>query len=352
MPRRHGEVLESAIRDAVVELVIEQGAAGVTMEAVAQRAGTSKPVLYRRWPDRAALLRETLVPLAKASVPEADTGSFRGDMLAILHGWAEFFAGPYGAVATAIVGAMPHDPELASAFRDGVIGWRKEAMAAMLDRAIARGEARPDVPYEVARELGQAVLWHRFLVTGDPITAELVEHVVDEILVPYTRVRSGETMRVVETVTVSSGGDGVAAAAQLLHDFNVEYGEPTPPPHELAARLAVLINGDHVTVLLAREPETSAAVGVAVMRVQPSVWTPTQEVYLAELYVVPGQRGLGYGRQLITEVMQGAREQGADYVFVVTSEDDRLAQRLYEAAGFRRTEGEGGPVMVAYEREL
>jgi hypothetical protein len=37
---------------------------------------------------------------------------------------------------------------------------------------------------------------------------------------------------------------------------------------------------------------------------------------------------------------------------VVTSEDDRLARRLYEATGFRRTEGEGGPVMLAYERDL
>jgi hypothetical protein len=37
---------------------------------------------------------------------------------------------------------------------------------------------------------------------------------------------------------------------------------------------------------------------------------------------------------------------------VITSEDDRLALRLYEAAGFRRTEGEGGPLMVAFEREL
>jgi ribosomal protein S18 acetylase RimI-like enzyme len=86
--------------------------------------------------------------------------------------------------------------------------------------------------------------------------------------------------------------------------------------------------------------------------VQPSVWGPTREVYLAELYVVPGRRGQGYGRELINEVVRGAREQGADYAFVVTSEEDRLAQRLYEAAGFRRTEGEGGPVMIAYERDL
>lgn len=189
--RRRGKVLEEAIRAAVLELVREQGAAGVTMESVAERAGTSKPVLYRRWSDRSTLLRETLVPLAKAEVPDADTGSYRGDMLAILHGWATLFSGPSGAVVRAIVAAMPHDPELTSAFRDGVIGWRKEAMATLLRRAIERGEVRADVPVEVARELGQAVLWHRFLVTGDPITEQLVEHVVDEILVPYTRVRRG-----------------------------------------------------------------------------------------------------------------------------------------------------------------
>jgi ribosomal protein S18 acetylase RimI-like enzyme len=152
--------------------------------------------------------------------------------------------------------------------------------------------------------------------------------------------------------TVTSEGDGLTPAAQLLHDFNVEYDEPSPPPHELAARLAELIDGGHITVLLVREERTGEAVGVAVVRVQPSVWSRAQEAYLAELYVVPARRGQGHGRGLITEVVRVAREQGADYAFLVTSEEDRLAQRLYEAAGFRRTEGEGGPGMIAYEREL
>lgn len=185
--RRRGKVLEQAIRTAVLDLVVEQGAGGVTMEAVAARAATSKAVLYRRWEDRRALLRETLVPLAMEAIPHTDTGSYRGDMLAILHGWAQFFAGPSGAIGTAIVGAMPHDPDLAAAFRDGVIAWRKQAMTETLTRAIERDEVRPDVTFEVARELGQAVLWHRFLVTGDPITDELIEHIVDEVLIPYTR---------------------------------------------------------------------------------------------------------------------------------------------------------------------
>ncbi len=94
------------------------------------------------------------------------------------------------------------------------------------------------------------------------------------------------------------------------------------------------------------------AVGVAVMRVQPSLWSQAHEAYLAELYVVPSRRGQGYGRELITEAIRVAREQGAEYAFLITSEEDRLAQRLYEAAGFRKTEGEGGPLMLAYERDL
>lgn len=156
----------------------------------------------------------------------------------------------------------------------------------------------------------------------------------------------------IETIVGRSGSDGVSAAAQLLHDFNLEYDEPAPPPDELAVRLEELIETDHVTVLLAREDETGAAVGVAVMRLQPSVWSRAQEVYLAELYVIESRRGQGHGRELITVAMRVARERGADYAFLITSEDDHRAQRLYEAAGFRRTEGEGGPLMLAYEREL
>jgi ribosomal protein S18 acetylase RimI-like enzyme len=154
-------------------------------------------------------------------------------------------------------------------------------------------------------------------------------------------------LRMVETVT----GSDALSAAQLLHDFNEEYDEPVPPPDQIAGRLEELIEGDHVVALLARAEE-GEPVGVAVMRVQPSLWSQAQEAYLAELYVVPSRRGQGYGRELITEAIRVAREQGADYAFLVTSEEDRLAQRLYEAAGFRKTEGEGGPLMLAYERDL
>jgi ribosomal protein S18 acetylase RimI-like enzyme len=105
-------------------------------------------------------------------------------------------------------------------------------------------------------------------------------------------------------------------------------------------------------VLLAHEHRAGNAVGVAVIRIHQSLWSTAQEAYLAELYVSPNHRGRGYGRELITEAVRVARERNVTYAFLITSEDDRRAQRLYEAAGFRRTEGEDGPLMLAYEREL
>lgn len=157
---------------------------------------------------------------------------------------------------------------------------------------------------------------------------------------------------VIETIDSGPGERALAEAAQLLHDFNVEYDEPAPPSDAIAARLETLIGGGHVHVLLALESASGTAVGVAVMRVQPSLWSNAHECYLAELYVTPNHRGRGYGRELITEAMRAARERNATYAFLITSEQDQRAQRLYEAAGFRRTEGQGGPLMLAYERDL
>ncbi|MCX3058316.1 TetR/AcrR family transcriptional regulator [Streptomyces beihaiensis] len=81
--RRRGAALERAITDAAWEILVEQGYSGFTFEAVAARAGTSKPVLYRRWPRREDLLVATLArhwrPL---EIP--DTGSLRQDALTLL----------------------------------------------------------------------------------------------------------------------------------------------------------------------------------------------------------------------------------------------------------------------------
>jgi ribosomal protein S18 acetylase RimI-like enzyme len=136
---------------------------------------------------------------------------------------------------------------------------------------------------------------------------------------------------------------------RLLYDFNTEYEEPTPDPQTIAQRVLGLM-GDDLAALLAGGDEPD---GLAVLRFRPSLWTQGLECYLAELYVVPQRRGQGIGRALMEAVIALARERGADYMEVNTSEDDVVARKLYQRFGFSRSEGKpDGPINFYYEREL
>jgi GNAT superfamily N-acetyltransferase len=139
------------------------------------------------------------------------------------------------------------------------------------------------------------------------------------------------------------------AIGRLMHDFNSEFDAPTPGPSALAERIRELLPAGETTVLLAG----SGPEGLAVLRFRPSLWTRALECYLAELYVVPAERGRGLGRALMQATIELARSEGADRIEVGTSDDDVAARALYESFGFiNREGGPDGPVMYFYERDL
>lgn len=140
--------------------------------------------------------------------------------------------------------------------------------------------------------------------------------------------------------------DDAPQIGRLLHDFNTEFGDPTPGPQALAERVGELMASGDTEVVLAGEPPC----GLALLRFRRSLWTPRLECYLAELYVEPGRRGRGLGRALMESVLELARERGADYIELNTEETDVAARALYESLGFRC--GEGEAASLYYEREL
>jgi GNAT superfamily N-acetyltransferase len=138
--------------------------------------------------------------------------------------------------------------------------------------------------------------------------------------------------------------------ARLLHDFNVEYDDPTPPVPVLAERLRELLGDGSIVVLLAGEAPAS---GIALFRTRPSLWSNAQDVYLEELYVIPRQRGKGLGRALLNAAIDAAREAGADHFELTTGETDAEARSLYESCGMTNREGApDGPRMLYYELDL
>ncbi len=140
-----------------------------------------------------------------------------------------------------------------------------------------------------------------------------------------------------------------AGAARLLHDFNTEFGEPTPDVAVLTGHVEKLLSRGEATVLLAG----AGPDGIAVMRLRTSIWTGGPEAHLQELYVAPLLRGRRIGGALLEATMTAAREAGATGIDLNTGETDTVARALYESRGFSNHEGSpDGPSMLFYEREL
>ena len=144
--------------------------------------------------------------------------------------------------------------------------------------------------------------------------------------------------------------EDASIAGRLLHDFNEEFGEHTPAPDVLAERLQrILADDDATEVLLGGDP----AIGIAVLRLRRSIFDEGLTAYLEELYVAPGHRGEGLGRAILESTVDRARDRGARWIELSTSEDDVAARKLYESVGFiNREGGPEGPITYMYEREL
>ncbi|MFH9424008.1 TetR/AcrR family transcriptional regulator [Streptomyces sp. NPDC017529] len=182
--RRRGTELEHAILDAAWDVLVEHGYPGFTYEAVAARAGTSRPVLYRRWPRREDLL---LATLAKSWQPieVPDTGSLRDDAIGFLR---NVHAGRTQMIAMMSV-------QLVDYFRDTGTGFgalrealvppdRATAFEIIVARAVERGEL-PGAP-RLSRvvDLPFDLLRHDMLLTMRAVSDESIVEIVDKVWLP------------------------------------------------------------------------------------------------------------------------------------------------------------------------
>jgi AcrR family transcriptional regulator len=188
-PRPRGRPRDLRARDAILqaarELLDAQGPAGVTMEAVAARAGVGKPTVYRWWPDRhavamAALMAaetpegEAATPLARR--PRSPLQALQQQLLAV----AQTLSSRTGRNVTAMIAAADPDTQVAKAFRHQFVLARRAEGRDWLLQAVQHGEVRGDLDVDVALDLIYGALFFRVLLGHAPVDAAFARQLVRE----------------------------------------------------------------------------------------------------------------------------------------------------------------------------
>ena len=184
--RRRGAELEDAILDAAWEVLIGQGDPGFTYEAIAARAGTSRPVLYRRWPQRDDLLLATLTKFWWSQPIELpDTGALRDDAIGFLRNADSARAHVLTLISVQLMDYFRDTGSSLSELRDKVRDpSRPNSLETIVARAVERGEV-PDRP-RPARvvSLPFDLLRHEMLMTMRPVPDDVITGIVDDIWLP------------------------------------------------------------------------------------------------------------------------------------------------------------------------
>jgi len=166
---------------------VASGYENLTMEAVADRAGTSRAVLYRRWGNRGALVIAALRrhrPMLSGEVP--DTGSLRGDVLALLTRVSERLTELGPDTVCGILGDYFADRDLFALVQDQVLHIGAGVMTIILKRAEDRGETGPAVSPRVAT-LPTDLFRHELLIRRTPPTRQVITEIIDEVFLPLVR---------------------------------------------------------------------------------------------------------------------------------------------------------------------
>ncbi|MFL6118235.1 TetR-like C-terminal domain-containing protein [Actinophytocola sp.] len=192
--RRRGAALESAILDAGWDQLIEAGYERFTIDAVAARSSAARSVLYRRWPSRLELLRAVIRRRGEIDlIPVPDTGTLRGDVLAILTDFNDRRFRTIGLIAARLGAYFEETGGSPDELRTLFIVDRPSAMETIVERAVERGELATTPPARIV-SLPVDLLRHELFMTMTAATPRTIAEIVDDIFLPLAT-NLGKTRR-------------------------------------------------------------------------------------------------------------------------------------------------------------
>ncbi|MEV0027980.1 TetR/AcrR family transcriptional regulator [Nocardia sp. NPDC050793] len=174
-PPGRGPKVRAAVLAAAVAELGEYGYAAFAVDNVARRAGVHKTTVYRRWPDRDALITDALADSVAAEIPIPDTGSVEDDLRALADGLVSWIESPSGRAVLAVmlpnITDQPQPPAgVRHVFRDRI----RRALP-IVERAVARGELGPGTDAAEMIKALVAPIYFRALITREKLDHRTAE---------------------------------------------------------------------------------------------------------------------------------------------------------------------------------
>jgi AcrR family transcriptional regulator len=180
----------AAITRAFFEELAEAGYGRMSVDAIVRRAGVGKAAVYRRWPGKHAMAVALISEVAMRGAPMPDTGSLRGDLVALMSGLRTAMRHPLASrIIPAVAAEGGRDPELERVLRDTIEAPRRASAAQIVHRAVARGELPRDCDVELALDLMIAPLYWRLLVRRRDLDAASIERLADSLAAALAALR-------------------------------------------------------------------------------------------------------------------------------------------------------------------
>jgi AcrR family transcriptional regulator len=173
---------DERLADAVAEQLREHGYAGLTIEGVAASAGVAKTTIYRRWASKAEMVFDLVIHRADQA-PPIDTGALPGDVHALTERAVTLVAGEPGRnVLPGLLADMAGDARLAARLREAFVGAAREDIAAILERALDRGELDASVAAEEFHAALLGIPYAHVHLLADEDSSRLAEQLTSQLL--------------------------------------------------------------------------------------------------------------------------------------------------------------------------
>ena len=185
--RKRDQSRDAKILEATLEVLAELNAAGLTMDAVAARAGAGKATIYRRWTSKTQLVIDAVAHMKRNQVGLEnlpDTGTLRGDLLGLFKPYSIKEGERKLKIMAGLAALLSEDPALSDEANAAVVQPWAEAHLALMQRAINRGEISASADIDTISQVIPTMAAYRILVQHKPVDLEFLVELVDAVILP------------------------------------------------------------------------------------------------------------------------------------------------------------------------